>query len=107
MTKTTAIRLHRRAWLSNAGAFVAGLAWWSTGCGGQDAHVCAEPETLSRGDSNVRASVHYTEASSDNDRRCANCAMFEIEPNQTCGTCQFVPGAVNPAGLCDSWSEPI
>ncbi len=89
------------------GALLIGLG----GCGGSDsgsiasAAVCADPDAMTSGERALRASMNYTEKSTNPQQVCAGCAFFHAGEGQ-CGTCDmFTGGPANRDGRCDSWSS--
>ena len=72
-----------------------------TGCGGgPDCSAGTTPDQLA-----ARAAAHYLENGHDEGRNCRLCAFFTAGAENQCGTCALNMGAVNPAGVCDRFSE--
>jgi hypothetical protein len=88
--------------LASVGAFSAIAA----GCQKTPSLVCSDPARLSDAESSLRASLHYTEQSSQAAQVCGGCAFFESAQQDACANCTILNGSVNPKGHCDSWSAP-
>jgi hypothetical protein len=61
---------------------------------------------LSQSDIELRNTLKYEEESSEPGKNCVNCMFFVPDKFEgDCGGCQlFTKGAVNPQGMCQSWS---
>ena len=57
------------------------------------------------GDKEQRDGLHYAEASPDPAKTCENCQYFKGQGR--CGNCRIFSSPVNPAGICDSWSQKV
>lgn len=102
--------LDRRQFLARAavlGLAAAGLPTLLSACksGGGGELSCIDTSGLTEAQIQTRQSLHYVEASPRRDQTCANCAQYVAPAQQgNCGTCQIVPGPINPAGRCDNWT---
>jgi hypothetical protein len=76
----------------------------TTSCEQKTANVCANPDQLTEGELQLRASLAYTEASPDAAQLCRKCAFFEPQGDAPCGNCKILKGPVNRAGRCNSFS---
>ena len=69
--------------------------------------ACADPDSLTRGELSMRASLAYTDASPQPGRTCSGCAYFAAgEPAANCGDCEILGAPVSSGGYCESWSRP-
>ena len=66
---------------------------------------CNDSSAFNDVDASTRSSLGYIEASTTNDQDCTNCTQFVVPENGGCGTCQVVPGTINPSGWCSVWVE--
>ena len=66
--------------------------------------LCAGPETLSRGEEQMRKTREYVETSSFDQRSCAGCAFFHSDKPGQCGHCEILNGPVSAGGYCTSWA---
>ena len=90
----------------------AAVAGTLAACGeGEEAiALCADPNVLSFSENSIRQANNYTEASTEPEKDCFNCAFFTPEeagpdgevPN--CGHCSIFEGLASKNGYCDSWS---
>jgi hypothetical protein len=74
------------------------------GCGGRGGH-CASPDTLSRGEEQMRKTKEYAEISPSAHESCANCDFFRSYEEDECGHCEILDGPVNEGGYCTSWAS--
>lgn len=73
------------------------------GCGG-GAGDCADPDTLSRGEAQMRKTREYAEISPLPHENCASCQFFRSYEEGACGHCEILGGPVNEGGHCTSWA---
>jgi hypothetical protein len=77
-------------------------------CGSEDGAqvVCADPESMSRGEESMRRSLSYVEEAPNADKSCAGCAYFSsADASGGCGSCEILGGQVNSRGHCSSWAQ--
>ena len=75
-----------------------------SGCGGAISQ-CAAPNTLSRGEEQMRKARQYEEISPREYESCGNCQFFQGHTGEACGMCDILNGPVNQGGHCTSWAE--
>jgi len=78
-----------------------------TACGGSNNQqsVCNEPGQLSDSEISMRTSLGYDDVSPTPGEVCGGCAYFTPAGSDGgCGSCRLLPGQVNGAGRCNSWS---
>lgn len=71
---------------------------------GEDAVLCADPNSLSFSQNSLRQANNYIETSKEADKNCLNCAFFRAEEGAACGECDIFEGPASALGYCDSWS---
>lgn len=71
----------------------------------RDAQLCADPDTLSRGEEQMRQSLEYLELSTVAGQDCAGCQFFSEADARGCGHCELLNGPVSSAGYCTSWAS--
>lgn len=69
-------------------------------CGGGELECSAG--SLSADQRAARTALHYVDHGPDASRHCSRCALYTGNAT-SCGTCVAVPGAIHPAGTCDSF----
>ena len=80
------------------------------GDGEEKVALCADPNSLSFGENSIRQANKYTEATTDPENDCLNCAFFTPEPPDAngeipnCGHCSIFEGLASKNGYCESWS---
>lgn len=78
--------------------------------GGEEAAAlnCNDVSALSEADVATRNALEYVELSTEEGKDCTNCEQWQDpETDGGCGTCLVVPGPINPAGYCSSWTEKV
>jgi hypothetical protein len=85
-------------------AFMPGAVLFTAGCERKSALVCANPDQLTEGELQLRASLAYVETSRDAAQVCQKCAFFEAQGDAACGNCKILKGPVNKGGRCNSFS---
>jgi hypothetical protein len=85
-------------------ALAPGAVLLAAGCEPKSALVCANPDQLTEGELQMRASLAYVETSSDAAQICQKCAFFEAQGDAACGNCKILKGPVNKGGRCNSFS---
>jgi hypothetical protein len=103
--------------LAGAGAVLIGAGSTSCGSGGPSANEvarraktydpdldCTDTSDLYEAEKSIRVDNEYVAVSSHETQRCFNCTFFQpAEKTSTCGTCETVPGPINPLGRCKAW----
>jgi len=89
---------------------LAGCGGDSGGDAGSDGEAaaldCSDPASLSEADVAQRDALQYVEASTTSGQNCTNCQQYVLPATEgSCGTCQVVPGPINPDGWCSVWVE--
>lgn len=106
MNDTKEPRLSRRQWLCHTAQLsMAGAVALVAGCGKRAALVCTDPDRSSDSENSLRASLHYTEASTIEAEVCSGCGFYRTVEDNPCGGCDLLKVPVNPHGRCDSWSR--
>ena len=104
---TTSLRIGRREVFRRSLAvvpFAAGSAALLSACGGEPL-VCTDVSGLTDAQRQVRTTNEYVESSPHgNTKDCTNC-RFNRPVENACGTCQLVPGPINPLGYCKAWVQ--
>lgn len=67
--------------------------------------ACVEPDSLSRGEEQMRETLGYVELSVDSEQQCSNCEFFHGGDTSPCGKCELLAGQVALAGYCSSWAK--
>jgi len=115
------VTIHGTAWKGRLGAMVhkisrrnllhgsSSLCALAVGAGGcsksaAPALSCADTTGLSPGDVQIRATLAYTDISTEPGKTCAKCQQFVAPPTEgSCGTCKVLKGPINPSGNCKSF----
>ena len=66
--------------------------------------TCSDTSGLSADEIRTRATVGYTDLSSDPSRTCGHCQQFIESKSGGCGTCKLLKGPVHPDGTCKTFS---
>ena len=84
----------------------AGSAALLTACGSSEIH-CDDLSALTDEQRATRRTQEYVELSPHgNTKDCTNCRFYQGDRQaNVCGTCQLVPGPINPKGHCKSWVQ--
>jgi len=94
------------------GSFLAGCGGGDKGESGQQtasktteaADPCTHTTGLTEADLQMRKSLKYVAASTEEGKNCANCKFFQADQfGEKCGGCQLLKGPVHPEGNCTSW----
>lgn len=95
----------RRTLLERSAAYGVVAAFGAAACVKKAATLsCTDTTGLSPTDLQIRATLAYTDISTEAGKICANCQQFVLPPSPgTCGTCKVVKGPINPAGNCKSF----
>jgi hypothetical protein len=65
---------------------------------------CTDVSNLTQEQLETRKSLQYVDESPHAEKRCDNCRLFKPPgEDETCGTCQIVPGPIHPQGYCTAW----
>lgn len=65
---------------------------------------CSDTSGLNSEQLQVRKAYQYVEKSDRADQVCSNCNYWQgLKGGGPCGSCQVVPGSINPKGHCTVW----
>ena len=64
---------------------------------------CTDTSALKPDELNMRATLAYTDTTTDPAKRCSDCQLYKPAAENQCGACQLVKGPINPNGSCKSW----
>jgi hypothetical protein len=98
-------KLTRRRALTILGAIP--LAAAAVACGGSknEPDSCSDVSALSEGDKTGRTALQYVDKSTDPQKRCETCSLFQPAPEASkCGSCQVVKGPIHPKGYCSAYA---
>lgn len=85
-------------------ALEAGAATMNVASGETASFSCTDVSNLTQEQLETRKSLQYVDESPHAEKRCDNCRLFEPPgEDETCGTCQIVPGPIHPQGYCTAW----
>jgi len=99
-----------------------GMAGILSGCGGGESETaapapaaeapavaekasCTDVSGLTEAEAGMRESLGYVDASEEDGKTCANCALYTAAAaGENCGGCTLLKGPINPDGYCISWA---
>lgn len=64
---------------------------------------CTNTAGLSPTDLATRTTFNYQESSSDPNKLCSRCQLFQAAAPNACGGCTLVKGPINPSGTCTAF----
>ncbi len=83
------------------GAAVVGLT--VVGCGGDELR-CTDTGGLSPQEQSTRSALGYVDHSTDPQKTCDSCSLFQSSGADACGGCTLIAGPIHPKGTCNSWA---
>lgn len=69
-------------------------------CKKEQALTCTNTSGLSAVELAARTSLNYADRSTDPNKVCSRCQLFQAAAPGQCGGCTLVKGPINPAGSC-------
>ena len=65
--------------------------------------TCTNTSGLSATDTATRTTFQYNDHSTDPNKKCQRCQLFQAAAPGTCGGCTLVKGPINPDGSCTAF----